>query len=118
MPSHHSGDMKSFFLKTVDQHSDGKAVVVEDAILTGTSGWVVINELNGGAMGQILGESTRLPPGTTMAVTVPLMHPLTASAMVVAVLHVGTNTTFDPNVDTPVMVGGAVVEAPIQVNVP
>jgi len=121
MAPHEMGDKGSFFLKGVEQHSDGKTVVVEDAILTGTSGWVVIHEQTGGAMGRIIGESTLLPPGTTMAVTVSLMHPLTTSAPVVAVLHLedNNNTTFDfPNGDQEAKVGGAVVEIPIQVNVP
>jgi len=121
MAPHEMGDKGSFFLKGAEQHSDGKAVVVEDAVLAGTSGWVVIHEQTGGAMGRIIGESTLLPPGPTMAVTVSLMHPLTASATVVAVLHLedNNNTSFDfPNGDQEAKVGGAVVELPIQVIVP
>ena len=60
-------------------------------------------------------------PGTTMGVTVSLMHRLTASTMVIAVLHLedNHNTTFDfPDGDQEAKVGGAVVEIPIQVNVP
>ena len=121
MPSQHVGAMTSFFLKAAEQHSDGKTVVVQDAVLTGSSGWVVVHEQTAGAMGKIIGESTLLPAGTTMAVTISLMHPLTASATVVAVLHLedNHNTTFDfPKGDQPAKVGGAVVELPIQVNVP
>ncbi|GEM_PF-2838796 len=118
--SHEMGEMTSFFLKAADQNSHGKTVVVNEAVLTGTSGWVTINEDSGGAMGKIIGESTLLPAGTNKDVVITLMHPLTASAKVFAVLHVedNNNTTFDfPNGDQPAKAGGEVVDVPIQIDV-
>ena len=116
MATHEMGDPSSFQLKAAEQHSDGKSVLIEDVVLTGTSGWVAIHEVTGGAMGKIIGESTLLQAGAQMGVTVPLMHPLTLPAMVIAVLHLedNNNTTFDfPNGDAPAMVGGAMVDVPI-----
>jgi hypothetical protein len=120
METHTMGSESSFLLKAEAQHGDGRTVQIEDVVLTGTSGWVAVHEQAAGGMGGLIGESTLISPGPHMGISVELMHPLTASTTVIAVLHRedNNNTTFDfPNGDAVVQVGGQDVEVPIKIDV-
>jgi hypothetical protein len=115
MMAHMSGAADGDFVKASDQSGDGSVVTVEDAGLSGHSGFVVVVADNGGAMGGVLGVSKLLPPGTTMGVTVHLSSPLSGAAKVFVVLHVDNGDGTFTAADAPAMVGGQVVELPITV---
>lgn len=115
----------------LNQTSNGSAVVVNETVIVErvrpAGGFVVIHALNesaadqnasdvlGGALsetvrneslGDRLGNSTLLEPGTHENVTVTLDQPLEESQVLVAVLYNNTNSNeqFDPEVDTPMEV--------------
>lgn len=120
MMSHSTGAMSSSYIKAADQQSDGTKVVVEEVVLTGSSGWVAVQADNGGAMGDLLGVSRLLAAGTSMGATVTLTKPLTASGTVFLVLHLedNHNSSFDfPNGDAPAKVDNKVVDVPVHVAV-
>lgn len=110
-----------------NQTSNGSAVVVNEAVIAERlrpgGGFVVIHQLNetaaaqnvsgvlGGALsetvrneslGDRLGNSTLLEPGTHENVTVALDQPLEERQVLAAVLYNDTNANgqFDPDVDT------------------
>jgi len=114
------GDISSFYLAATDQMNDGKSVKVDEAVFTGTKGWVAIHSDAGGAPGPVLGVSKLLDAGTANDVVVTLDKPLTASAKVFPMLHLedNNNTTYDfPNGDAPAKVGADVVVLPISITV-
>lgn len=118
MTDHDAGAAGSFHVHVADQERDGHSIIVEDATLTGSSGWLVIHADDSGTPGGIIGVSTLLPAGTAQSVTVPLREPLTASSWVIVMLHLEDNadSAFDyPAADQPATVGGGVVEVRIYV---
>jgi len=114
------GDKASFFLEASPQTSDGKTIKIDQAIFTGTKGWVGIHADAGGAPGPVIGVSKLLDAGTSSNITVTLDKPLTATAKVFPMLHLedNNNTTYDfPNGDAPAKVGADVVVLPITITV-
>jgi hypothetical protein len=114
------GDKSSFYLAATDQMNDGKSVKVDEAVFTGSKGWVAIHSDAGGAPGPVIGVSKLLDAGTANDVVVTLDKPLTASAQVFPMLHLedNNNTTYDfPNGDAPAKVGADVVVLPIKITV-
>lgn len=92
------GDRGTFYLRVADQPTDGRTVVVDEALFTGTSGWVVIHTHVRGGYGPIIGRSELLPPGTSRNVTVTFDdRPAGPWATVYPMLHVEStaNTAFD-----------------------
>ena len=93
-----------------DQRGDGRSVVIDNVVLTGNQGWVVVHTGgDDGALGPPIGTSGLLPVGTSTYVTVGLATPLASTVTVFAKLHVEDNatTTFDfPLADAPASAAG------------
>ena len=73
-----------------DQSGDGTTVSVASVSLP-TDGFVVVHADGGGSPGPILGWSDLLPAGDNTDVVVELQEPLTESAIVYPMAHVGAN---------------------------
>ena len=91
------GDKASFYLEASPQSSDGKTLKIDQAICTGTKGWVAIHSGQPAAARPVIGVSKLLTPGTAFGITITLDKPLTASAKVFPMLHLedNNNTTYD-----------------------
>ncbi len=102
-----------------DQSGDGSSVVVAEATLTGTAGWIVVHSDDGGAPGPVLGH-VALSEGTSSDVEVALDQPLSADATVWPMLHIdaGEVGVYEfPGADGPVTADGSVVVAPLSYTV-
>lgn len=117
------GDRTSFFLAASGQQSDGKTIVIDEAVFTGTTGFVAIHADAGGAPGPVIGVSALLS-GASTGVTITLDKPLEANATVWPMLHVDNGNgqyefpTAGPDgkpLDGPAKVGDDVVVAPIEI---
>lgn len=113
------GDRSRFYLKTTDQKSDGRSIVVDEVVLAGAPGWLVIHSNARDYPGQVLGVSGKLTQGTHRKVLVSLNEPLAEGATGVwAMVHLDTdgNDTFDfPAADGPASLpGGGFVTVPIR----
>lgn len=120
--AHEAGDRNSFYLRAADQRSDGTTVVVEEAVLTGTSGWVVVHAQERGSPGPVIGHSRQLQAGTSRQVIVTLSDPPIASrATVYLMLHTegNGNQEFDfPRADQAASASdGNVVMVPITMEI-
>lgn len=114
------GRPSSFYLHAVDQRSDGTAVTVKKAVVTGSPGWIVVHADDNGAPGPVIGTSAQVPAGTSTDVVVPLRAPLTRTALVHPMLHLEDNSTITcefPAADAPVELDGELVVSPITVTV-
>ncbi len=106
-------------LTLADQSGDGSSVVVAEATLTGTDGWIVVHADDGGAPGPVIGH-VALPEGTSSDVEVALDQALTADATVWPMLHIdaGEVGVYEfPGADGPVTADGSVVVAPLSYTV-
>jgi plastocyanin len=106
-------------LTLADQTGDGNSVIVGEATISGSNGWIVVHGDDGGAPGAVLGH-VALPEGTSSDVEVPLDEPLTADATVWPMLHVdaGEAGVYEfPGADGPVTADGDVVVAPLSYTV-
>lgn len=115
---HERGDRGSVFLAASDQTSDGTTLVVDEVVLAGGPGWVVVHAQQSGGLGPVIGASEhKLGPGRTENVKAVLTRPLVATeATVYFMMHQDTdgNDTFDyPRADYPTTLpaGDAVVVA-------
>jgi hypothetical protein len=118
--THDDGDRLSSYLKASDQRGDGTSVVVDEAIFTGTEGWVVIHAAGRVGFGKVIGVSELLPAGTHTNIDVPLNEPLQSSGRVFPMLHLedNNNGTYDfPNGDAPALSSNGIVVFPIRVEV-
>ena len=98
--THEAGDPGSFYLRAADQLSDGRSIVVDEVVLSGTNGWVVVHSQTAGSLGAVIGHSQQLPPGTSTDVRIAFTDPPIASrATVYPMLHV--ETTGDGDFDFP-----------------
>ncbi len=109
---HDIGRRDSFYLRASDQFGDGTSVLIEEVVLTGTSGWIAIHSNGHGGPGEIIGVSDLLPPGTTGRVRITLNKVLESSDAVFPMLHMETNnnSTYDfPRADGPARINGELV---------
>lgn len=118
-----AGDRGSFYLRAADQRSDGRTIVVEEAVFTGTKGWVVVHSQTGGTLGPVIGHSQQLPPGKSTNVAVTFSDvPIASRATVYPMLHVESNDNaeFDfPDADNAASsADGNVVVFPITIELP
>lgn len=115
------GDETSFLVRLSPQEGDGTVVVVDEVVLTGSPGFVVIYDDGDGAPGRQIGVSDVLTAGRSTDVRVELDEPLEATAVVHAMLHLDDdgNSAFDyPAHDAPATAGEGivVVSAEVMVN--
>lgn len=102
-----------------DQSGDGNSVVVDEATISGSDGWIVIHADDGGAPGPVIGH-VALPEGTSSDVEVELHEALSADATVWPMLHIdaGEAGVYEfPGADGPVTADGDVVVAPLSYTV-
>lgn len=114
------GDRRSFFVSAIDQESDGATVLVREAVITGSAGWVVVHADDRGGPGTVIGISAQLPPGRSTDVPVALNIPLQGTTRVHPMLHLEDNNTITcefPSADAPVKLRGKLVVSPIAVRV-
>ncbi|MEX2550056.1 MAG: plastocyanin/azurin family copper-binding protein [Nitriliruptoraceae bacterium] len=100
-------------LTLTDQSGDGNSVVVAEATISGSDGWIVVHADDDGGPGAVLGH-VALPEGTSSNVEVPLDEALGADATVWPMLHVdaGEEGVYEfPGTDGPVTADGDVVVA-------
>lgn len=117
---HEAGTPDSFDVRTRDQSGDGRSVTVDEASLTGRSGWIVVHADDYGAPGQIIGVSNQISAGTTSNVSISLSQPISSSRYVIVMLHYEDNgdSTFDyPAADQPVVISGQIVDVRVWVRV-
>ncbi len=114
------GGADTFMVKASPQRSDGRTVVIDEAIFRGAQGYVAIHNNGGGAPGPTIGVSDLLPDGVSTHVRVVLRRPLATSGTVFAMLHIEDdhNSSFDfPAGDQAANLGGRVVVVPLEVTV-
>lgn len=114
------GNASTFLLVAADQSSDGKTLVIDQAVFNGQNGFVAIHSDSGGAPGPVIGVTNLLDAGTHDDITITLTQPIEASATVFPMLHTDSDKdgkyTF-PGPDGPAMVDNKVVVFPIKITV-
>jgi hypothetical protein len=103
-------------VRASDQTGDGKAVLVETAVLK-VPGYVAVQADNAEQPGAILGVSPVLPAGTARNVYIRLAVPLASGTNVWAVVRIEGNgdRTFDDAHDPVAGSGTSTVAVPIRV---
>lgn len=116
---HQSGDPSSYLVRVADQAGDGRSIMVDQVVITGRKGWVVIHADAGGVPGEVIGVSPLVGPGSVSDLRVVLRTPLTASARVFAMVHLddGRGVYDYPAGDPPATVGGQIVMVPVSITV-
>lgn len=103
----------------LDQTADGTAVVIPQATISGTGGWVAVYRDEGGQPGAVIGAAA-LQEGTNPQVVVPLEEPISDSQQLYAMIHADDPTddafTF-PDGDPPVEKDGEPVAEAFQYTV-
>lgn len=115
-----SGDKNTFYLKASDQYGDGGSIVLDEVVVTGGHGYVVIHGDGRGEFSDAVGVSDVLPPGTNKNVTVEFDSPLRSSGRVYPMIHLDSNANgvYDfPAADGPARVRGRTVILLVQIYV-
>ena len=114
------GDESSFLVRLSPQESDGTSVVIDEVVLTGSPGFVVVYDDGDGAPGRQIGASAVLEPGRSTDVRVVLDEPLDGTAVVHAMLHLdddGNGQLDYPAHDAPATAGEGIVVVSADVTV-
>lgn len=114
------GDPSSFLVRLSPQESDGTSVVVDEVVITGSTGFVAVYSDGDGAPGRLLGASDVLEAGSTTDVVVELDEPLEETAVLHAMVHLdddGNGRLDFPAHDAPATDGTGIVVVAAEVSV-
>jgi len=112
------GHHASYYLRASSQTGDGRTIVIDEADIRGSSGYVAIHADGDGAPGTTIGVSKLLPPGVSKHVKVLLSRRLPRSGVVFPMLHLedNRNKTYDfPEGDAPATADAQIVVVPITI---